>query len=185
MGIPATHVPLASSGSFLITPNVGLMIWTIVVFAISLYILRRAVFPRIGEALDKRAQTIDSEIDAAQRTREEAEELLAQYRERLKEARDQADEIISRARRAGEVHEQEAVEAARSESARLLEQARRDIETETSRAIDQIRREVADLTVQATEKLTRKMLTGEDHQRLVEDALKELDFSALSAGSSN
>jgi F-type H+-transporting ATPase subunit b len=62
----------------------------------------------------------------------------------------------------------------------MMEQTRRDIETETRRAIQEIRREVADLTVMATEKVTRKTLTDEDQRRLVEDALSELDFSALS-----
>jgi F-type H+-transporting ATPase subunit b len=176
------HIPLAASGSFLITPNVGLMIWTLVVFAISLYILRKAVFPQIGKVLDRRAKTIDESIDAAEKTRKDAEELLAEYRERLKEARGQADEIVSRARKTGEVHQREAVESARAERERLLEQARKDIQAETSRAIDEIRREVADLTVTATEKLTRKTLNDDDQRRLVEDALKELDFSALSAG---
>jgi F-type H+-transporting ATPase subunit b len=179
---PTTNIPLAS-GSFLISPNVGLMIWTIVVFAISMYSLRRAVFPRINQVLDQRAETIDSEIDAAQRTREEAEKLLASYRERLKEARGQAEEIVERARKAGDVHQKEAVEAARAERERLLEQTRRDIEAETSRAIDQIRREVADLTVLATEKLTRKTLTDTDQRRLVQEALDELDFGALSTAS--
>jgi F-type H+-transporting ATPase subunit b len=60
-----------------------------------------------------------------------------------------------------------------------MEQTRRDIEAETRRAIDEIRREVADLTVLATEKVTRKTLTEEDQRRLVEEALSELDFSAL------
>ena len=60
-----------------------------------------------------------------------------------------------------------------------MEQTRRDIEVETRRAIDEIRNEVADLTVMATEKLTRKTLTEEDQRRLLEDALGELDFSAL------
>ena len=175
-------VPIAASGSFLITPNVGLMIWTLVVFAISLVILWKAVFPRIGEALDKRARTIEDSIDAADQMKREADELLASYRERLHEARQQADEIISRARQAGEAHQQEATAAARSERERLLEQTRRDVEAETRRAIDQIRREVADLTVMATEKVTRKTLTDADHQRLVEDALSELDFSALAGG---
>jgi len=102
----------------------------------------------------------------------------------LKEAREQADEIIERARKAGDVHQQAAVDEARAERERLLEQTRRDIAAETSRAIDEIRREVADLTVQATERLTRKSLNAKDHQRLVEDALRELDFSSLSAGAS-
>ena len=63
-----------------------------------------------------------------------------------------------------------------------MEQTRRDIETETRRAIQEIRREVADLTVMATEKVTRKTLTEEDQRRLVEEALSELDFSALAVG---
>jgi F-type H+-transporting ATPase subunit b len=170
------------SSSFLITPNVGIMIWTLVVFAISMFILVKAVFPRIAKALDARVHLIDESIDEAARTRKEAEDLLASYRERLKEARAQADEIIARARKAGDVHQHEAVEEARVERERLLEQARRDIAAETARAIDEIRREVADLTVQATERLTRKTLTTADHQRLVQDALRELDFSSLSAG---
>ncbi|MGO9903215.1 MAG: F0F1 ATP synthase subunit B [Solirubrobacteraceae bacterium] len=176
------NILLPGSSSFLITPNVGIMIWTLVVFAISLVVLVKAVFPRIAKALDSRVELIDESIDEAARTRKEAEELLASYRERLKEARAQADEIIARARKAGEVHQHEAVEAARAERERLLEQTRRDIAAETSRAIDEIRREVADLTVQATERLTRKSLTSRDHKRLVEDALSELDFSSLSAG---
>ena len=63
-----------------------------------------------------------------------------------------------------------------------MEQTRRDIEAETRRALDEIRKEVADLTVIATEKVTRKTLDDEDHQRLIEEALEEVDFSALAGG---
>jgi F-type H+-transporting ATPase subunit b len=182
MHLPA-QIPIASSGSFLITPNVGLMVWVLVVFAISYLILRRYAFPPIGRVLDRRVEAINESLDDAAKIRKEADEVLAEYRERLKEARDQADEIIERARKAGEVHEKSSKEAARAERDRLLEQTRRDIQLETARAIDEIRREVADLTVTATERLMRKSLTGEDHRRLVEDALAELDFSSLGAGS--
>jgi F-type H+-transporting ATPase subunit b len=181
--MPATvHIPIASSGSFLITPNVGLMIWVFVVFGIVLLILRKSVFPLIGQALDKRAETISGDIDAAEQLRTDAEGVLTEYRERLAEARAQADEIVSRARAAADAHQKEAVESARAERERLLEQTRRDVEAETRRAIDQIRAEVASLTVLATEKVTRKVLTADDQKRLVEDALRELDFSALSGG---
>ena len=175
-------MPIAASGSFLISPNVGLMIWVLVVFVISFAILRKNVFPAIAKQLDRRATAINDEIDAAEKMRHESEELLASYRERLKEAREQADEIITRARKAGETHEKESSEAARAERERLLEQTRLDVEAETRRAIDEIRREVADLTLLATEKITRKTLTDADQKRLVEDALSELDFSALSGG---
>jgi F-type H+-transporting ATPase subunit b len=147
----AAHIPVASSGSFLITPNVGLMIWVLVVFGIVFFTLRKYVFPVIGKALDARAKAISDSIDDAEKLRAEAQRVLEEYRERLAEARAQADEIVTRARQAGEAHEKEAVATARAERERLLEQTRRDVEAETRRAIDEIRREVADLTVLATE----------------------------------
>jgi F-type H+-transporting ATPase subunit b len=174
-------VPAASSGSFLISPNVGLMIWTLLLFGISMYVLAKLAFPRISEALDKRQHAIEESIEHAEQVRGEADKLLAEYRERLQEARKQAEEIIARSRKAAEVHEQEALEAGKDKREQMLEQTRRDIESETRRAITEIRREVADLTVLATEKVTRKTLNDDDQRRLVEDALSELDFSALSA----
>src|SRR5579884_3399220 len=177
-----TLTPLASR-SFLITPNVGLMIWTIVVFVISLFILRRAVFPRIGEALDKRAKSIEGEIDAAHELREQADRILAEYRERLKEARAQSDEIVQRARQAADVHEKEAKSHGQELIAEAAKRAEREIDAATRRALDDIRKEVADLTILATEKVTRKTLTDADQRRLVEEALGELDFSVISSGS--
>jgi F-type H+-transporting ATPase subunit b len=181
--LAAALIPAASkSGSFLITPNVGLMIWTIVVFVISLFILRRAVFPYIAEALDKRAKTIEGDIDAAHDTREQAEQVLAEYRERLKEARAQSEEIVQRARQSAEVHEHESRDRGQEILAEAAKRAERDIDDATKRALDDIRREVADLTILATEKVVRKTLNDADQRRLVEEALSEIDFSSLSSG---
>jgi F-type H+-transporting ATPase subunit b len=183
--MPAAALTPLANGSFLITPNVGIMIWTIVVFVISLFILRRAVFPQIGKALDERGKKIEGEIDTAARTREEAEELLGEYRERLKEARAQSDEIVQRARQAAEAHEKESKEQGREMIAEATKRAQREIETATQRALDDLRREVADLTIMATEKVTRKTLDSADQRRLVEEALSELDFSGLSSDAQN
>jgi F-type H+-transporting ATPase subunit b len=181
----AITAPLASSGSFLVTPNVGLMVWTLVLFGLSLVILWKLAFPRISDALDRRQKAIEDSIDAAERTRVEADELLDEYRERLREARDQAEQIVQRARHAAEVHERDATAEAQARREQLMEQTRRDIEAETRRAIDEIRREVADLTVLATEKVTRKTLTADDQRRLLEEAISELDFTALSPERNN
>jgi F-type H+-transporting ATPase subunit b len=167
------------SGSFLVSPDVGLMIWTFVVFGLSLYILKKVVFPRIQEALDKRQKIIEDSIDAAEHTRVEADKLLAEYRERLAKAREQAEDIVSRARKAGEAAEAQALTDAKAKREELLESTKRDIQAETRRAIQEIRNEVADLTILATEKVTRKTLDEDDQRRLVEEALSELDFSAL------
>jgi len=167
-------------GSFLVSPDIGLMIWTLLVFGLSMYLLGKLAFPRIAEALDRRQKAIEESIDAAEHTRQEAEQILAEYRERLAEARGQADEIVSRARKTGEAAENEIIAEARTKREEMMEQTRRDIQAETRRAIQEIRAEVADLTVLATEKVTRKALTDEDQKRLVEDALSELDFASLS-----
>jgi F-type H+-transporting ATPase subunit b len=167
-------------GSFLVSPSVGLMVWTLFLFGVSMFILWKVAFPRIAEALDRRQKAIEESIDTAERTRKEADELLAEYRERLTAARHQADEIVARARKAGEQQEADAVAGGKRRREELLEQARRDIEVETRRAIQEIRAEVADLTILATEKVTRKTLTTEDQRRLVDEAVAELDFAALS-----
>jgi F-type H+-transporting ATPase subunit b len=163
-------------GSFLVSPDIGLMIWTLLVFGICLWILGKFVFPRIAAALDRRQKAIEESIDTAEHIRKEAEQILAEYRERLAEARSQADEIVARARKTGEI-----LAEARGKREEMMEQTRRDIEAETRRAIQEIRSEVADLTVLATEKVTRKTLTDADHKRLVEEALSELDFAALAS----
>jgi F-type H+-transporting ATPase subunit b len=175
--------PLAAedSGNALVSPVVGVMIWTLIIFGLTLWILWKVAFPRIAEALDKRQRASEDAIDAAEKTRREADELLREYRERLSDARGQADEIVSRARRTAEAAEQETLAEARTKREEMMEQTRRDIEAETRRAIQQIRAEVADLTILATEKVTRKSLDSDDQKRLVEEALSELDFATLAS----
>ena len=170
-------------GSFLVSPGLGLMIWTLVLFLFTMWVLSKVAFPKIQEALDRRAKTIAESLDAAERQRRESEELLAEYRARLAEAREQADDIMARARRAAETAEAEAVTVGKEKREELVSAAKRDIEAETRRALEQIRSEVADLTVLATEKVTRKSLTADDQKRLVEEALDEVDFSILAAES--
>ena len=177
-----SHPVVASSGSFLITPSLGLMIWTLLVFVASMLLLRKFAFPAIRDALDRRVKSIEDSIDTAERTREEADKLLAEYRERLREARGQAEEIVTRARTAAQEHERESVETARERGQQLVEQAKHDIELATARALAEIRDEVTNLTILATEKVTRKTLTEADQRRLVEEALSDLDFSVLGGG---
>jgi F-type H+-transporting ATPase subunit b len=166
-------------GSLLVKPGNGRNVWTRVAFGILEWLLKKLAVTRIAENLDKRQKAIEDSIDTAERTKREADELLAEYRQRLHEARQQAEDIVARARKAGEVHERESLEDARKQREELMAQTRRDIEAETRRAIQEIRSEVADLTVLATEKVTRKSLSESDQRRLVDEALAELDFDAL------
>jgi F-type H+-transporting ATPase subunit b len=174
-----------SGGSFLVSPGLGLMIWTLVLFLITMWVLSKVAFPKIQEALDKRAKMISESIDAAERQRRESEELLAEYRARLAEAREQADDIMARARKSAETAEAEAAAAGKEKRDELVASANREIEAQTRRSLDEIRQQVADLTVLATERVTRKSLNPEDQKRLVEEALSEVDFSTLSGAEKN
>src|SRR3954452_16966662 len=103
-----TALPLAAEsggeegGSFLVSPGLGLMNWTLVLFLFAMWVLSKVAFPKIQEALDKRAKTIAESIEAAERQRKESDELLEEYRKRLAEAREQADEVMAHARKAAE-----------------------------------------------------------------------------------
>jgi len=182
-----SFVPLAKEGggSFLVSPELGLMIWTLIAFGVTLWILNKWVFPRISEALDRRRMAIEQSIESAERTKREADELLEEYRARLREAREQSEDIVVRARKAADSLADESKAAASRQREELLAATRRDIEAETRRALDEIRKEVAGLTVIATEKITRRSLTPEDHRRLIEEALHEVDLTALSKGKRN
>ena len=182
-------IPLAETaveeegGSFLVTPGVGLMIWTLAVFAFTLWVLKKFAFPAITEAIDKRAATIRESLETAEAQQAESEKILAEYRQRLTEAREQADEIVVRARKAADTTKSEATAEGQAKRDELVEAAKRDIEAETRRALDDIRKEVANLTILATERVTRRSLDDAAHKELVEDALREVDFSALAGDS--
>jgi len=160
------------------------MIWTLVVFGISVFILNRAVFPRIRDALDRRQKAIEESIDSQERLKAEAEQVLAEYREQLAQARIQAEEIIALSREAASEHDREALIQAREQRDKMLEQTKHDIEAETRRALEAIRKEITTLTILATEKVTRRTLTAGDQKKLVEEAIGELDFTVLE-GSEN
>lgn len=188
-----TVLPLAASApgaeeessSFLVSPSWGLMIWTLIAFGIVYLVLRKFALPRIQEAIDARTDMIEESIKYAESQKVEADALLADYRQRLSEAREQADDIIARARKTADQREADAAEDAKKEREELLEQTRREIQLETEKSLQDLRREVANLTVLATEKVTRKSLTGEDQQRLIEEALSEVDFSSLAGDARN
>ena len=168
---------VASSGLIKVVP--GLMIWTLVAFAITFFVLRRYAFGPIQKAIDDRREKIRMSIQEADRARDEARKLLEEHRALLGEARGQAEEILAEARRVAESQRQRVKEETEVDRHRRLEETKRQIEAETQRALGLIRSEVAELTLIATQKVTGKVLEDDDHRRLIDDAIKDLDFSIL------
>jgi len=163
----------------LIEVRLGLMVWTIVCFAITFWVLKRFAFGRIQAAIDERREHIRASLDQADKARDEAHRLLDEHRALLGQARGQAEDILAEARRVADSQRQRVKDETEADRQRRLEETRRQIEAETHRALEQIRAEVADLTLVATAKVTGKVLDDADHKRLIEDAIRDLDFSAL------
>jgi F-type H+-transporting ATPase subunit b len=168
---------LASNPLIQVTP--GLMIWTIICFAIAFFILRRYAFGPIQAGIDARRDRIRQSVEDAENARNEARRLLEEHRALIGQARGQAEEILVEARRTADSQRQRVKDETEADRQRRLEETRRQIEAETQRALQQIRTEVAELTLTATAKVTGKVLDDADHRRLIEDAIKDLDFSAL------
>lgn len=170
-------LPLAASGLIKVVP--GLMVWTLVTFAITFFVLKRYAFGPIQKVIDDRREKIRQSIAEADRARSEARTLLEEHRALVGRAKGEAEAILAEARRIADSQRERVKEETEADRARRLDETRRQIEAETQRALELIRAEVASLTLIATAKVTGKVLDRDDHRKLIEDAIGELDFSAL------
>jgi len=158
----------------------GLFVWSLITFLILLGLLYKFAFNPLMRMQKARQDSIHQAITEAEALRDEAQELLANYKQQLAEAREEATAIIERARKASESSKAEVLEEARAQAEATLAKAREQIERDTRQALQRIREEVADLTVAATEKVARKSLTEEDQLRLIQEAINEIDLSKVS-----
>ena len=170
-------MPLATNPLIQVTP--GLMIWTIVCFLVTLFVLKRFAFGPIQQAIDERRERIRRSLEEADNAREEARNLLEEHRKLIASAQTDAEEILGEARRVADSNERRMREELEADRQRRLEETRKQIDSETRRALEAIRAEVVDLSMLAASKVTRKSLDDADHKRLIEEAVGELDFSVL------
>ena len=171
-----------NGGSGLFEINFGLFVWALITFVILVILLYMFAFKPLIRMAKTRQESIDEAIADAERLRGEADDLLAEYRQKLTDARTEAENILDRARKAGDATKTEALEEARAEAEATLARARQQIERDTNQALQKIREEVADLTVVATEKVARSSLSGEDQLRLIQQAIDEIDLSKVGEG---
>ena len=162
----------------------GLMVWTLVAFVICLVVLKKYAFGPVQRGIDARRDHIRASIDEADKAREEAKQLLEEHRQLIRDAKSEAEAILSETRKVADVQRERMREETEEDRHRRLEETKRQIEQATQQALGEIRQEVASLSLLAAEKITRKTLTSSDQQRLIDEALAEIDFSALEASNS-
>lgn len=151
----------------------GLMIWTIISFVVLLIILKKFAWTPILAALDEREKGIKDNIEAAKKAREEAEQSLTVYRQKIAEAQAEAQMIVVKARADAERVRDELIEKSKADAQSQIERARKQIELESEAALKAIRTEISSLAIFAAEKIISRSLTPEDHRRLATDGLKE------------
>lgn len=159
-----------------------MVIWTLVTFLILFFVLWKFAFGPIQSTIDKRRNEIEESIRQAEHAKSEQERLLAEYRETIAAAKHEAEEIIERAHKVGESTKSEIVTQAKEQAQKEVEDARDQIQRETRKALQEIKDQVADLAILAAGKVTAKSMSSQDHLRLVDEALSEVDFDKLGAG---
>ena len=170
-----------SSGVFDL-PNISLIFWEVIAFAFLLGLLYWFVYPPIRDQIQRRQSQIESAIDEAEKTRSEARELLAEYRRQIEEARGESRKILEEGRKQAEAQRERTKREAREEGDRIIKRAREEIERERDAALREVRREVSGMVIQASEQVIGRELDAEEHERLISDALDDLEAEV--AGSS-
>jgi F-type H+-transporting ATPase subunit b len=158
----------------LVQPDPGLFIWTILTFLVLLTLLARFAWRPLLKALENRQEMIRKSLDDAQKAKQELERLQQESAQIIREARVEADSIITRSRTDADRLREEMRQKARAEAEGIVRNAERQIQLETSRALQQIRHEAVELSVMIASKIIQRNLTKEDNERLIDEALKQV-----------
>ena len=163
----------AQSGD-LLSPNGGLMFWTLVTFVFLFLILWKFVFPPMFAAVEAREKALEEAIEGAKRDREAAAQALAEQQRQIEAARNDAQKIIVEGRQTGEKVRAQMIEETRQQQQQMLETARREIESEKERAIAEMRREAIDLAIAGASKVIEKNLDDQSNRKIVESFLSSI-----------
>ncbi len=158
----------------LLTPDTGLMFWTVITFAILYFVLGKFVWKPVGEVLDERETRLKNSLAKAEEAQKSAEEALVKNKEMLENARAEVQGLISKGKKTAESVREEIMTEARNEAAALIERARKEVRLEQDKALDEIRKLAVELSISATQKVIGKALSDKEHQQLVNQSFKDL-----------
>jgi F-type H+-transporting ATPase subunit b len=168
---------VAEAPTSLLSPNGGLMFWTLIIFVVLWVVLSKAAFKPITKAVEDREAALQDAINAAKRDREEAAQVLADHRNQLAGARDEAQRIIAEARVVDEQLRAKMLDETRAEQQAMLERARQEITSERDKAITALRREAVDLAIAGASKVIEKNLDSDTNRKIVESFLASIPSS--------
>ncbi|WP_233493707.1 F0F1 ATP synthase subunit B [Halanaerobium sp. ST460_2HS_T2] len=155
------------------------MLWQLVNFFILLFLLRKFLYSPIKDMLDKRAAQINGDLDDAEARREEAEELKAEYEQKLKNARSEAQEIVDNAESRANKKAKDIINKAEERAENLKAKKLEEIEQAKKEAAAELRDSIADYTVLAANRLIQEQLDEDKHQQMIMDFIDQLDEEKL------
>jgi len=158
--------------------DIPLGVWSIVVFVILLWVLKKYAWGPILEGLQKREHNIDSAVRDAQQARDEAQRLRDQLQQEVDKAHEKVRDILDEGRRHAQQTTDEMIGKAKSEIQNERDRLRRDIEMARDHALQELWKRTADLATMISAKAIRRQLSSEDHRKLVDEALTELQGAA-------
>ena len=161
-------------GDTTFAPKPNLVVWTVVAFAIVVYVLKKFAIPSIMEGLDKRSEKIEGDIKSAEGAREEADKMLADYNAQLADARAEAKKIIDEGKSLGENLRQETITKAQQEANQLITRAQEEIAREKEKAFKELQSQIADISIEVASKVVQKSLSMEEHGKLIDDYVAEV-----------
>ncbi len=174
----AAHGPQGSETggeSNLFAGDVGNAVWTLVIFALVLFILGKYAWGPILSALQSRESFIRESLERAKHEREAAAALLRDYEQRLANARAEATALVEEGRRDAEAVRHRIEEEARQEGERMIERAKREIQIATDTATKELYALAARLATEMAGRILGRELTAADHERLIAEAIADLD----------
>ena len=175
----------AREGIDLIKPATAELVWGAICFAIVAFVLMKYAFPRIREAVEAREKKIQSDLEQAEKAREEAQKEFDDYKKQLAEARSEANKIIEEARRSAEDVRKDLITKSEQEAAQIVERAQEQLQAERQRTLQELRNQVAEISIELAEKVVGRSLDGEAQRDLVDAYIREVSGMSANGGSRN
>ncbi len=150
------------------------LIVTIINLFLQLYIVKRFFLSKVLAILDKRREAADQEIEQAQAAKDEALAMKETYEENMKQAKAEANEILSLAQKTATARSEEIIGQAKAQAAQIKEKASADIALEKKNALNGAKDEISDIAMAIAEKVVERQLNAEDQETLVNRFIDDL-----------
>ncbi len=179
------HAPAEEehSGTDLILPAFEELLWGAIAFALVLFVLNKYAFPALRKAVEEREQRIQSDLEAAERAKADAEEERRQYQQQIADARSEANRIIEEARQSAERVRADLVAKAEADATHIVARAQEQLEAERNRTIQELQSQIADMSIELAEKVVGRSLDGGAQRELVDAYIREVSGMRNNGGS--